>query len=150
MLAYVIDVLTRFRHNNPQKPQHQPHPHNNPNYGAKAQYAEAEDVSTPLSIADKKIVQEVTGNFLYYMLTSLGYIVAQQANPPEYKIQKVKQLLDYAATHPDAIITYHASDMVLAVHINTSYLSEKNTEADKGDISSCQTTRRSLPTMEQC
>ena len=116
MLAYVIDVLTRFRHNNPQKPQHQPHPHNNPNYGAKAQYAEAEDVYTPLSIADKKIVQEVTGTFLYYarefiptMLTALGPIAAQQANPTEHMMQKLKQLLDYAATHPNAILTYHAS-----------------------------------------
>ena len=37
---------------------------------------------------------------------------------------RVKLLLDYAATHPDAIITYHASAMVLTGHSNASYLSE--------------------------
>ena len=57
MLSYVTDALTRFLHDKPRKPQHQPYPHIKPNYGAKAQYAEAADVSPPLSIADKKNVQ---------------------------------------------------------------------------------------------
>jgi hypothetical protein len=33
------------------------------------------------------------------------------------------QLLDYIATHPDAIIRYHASDMILHIHSDASYLS---------------------------
>ena len=37
------------------------------------------------------------------MLTALGSIAKQQANPTENTIRKVKQLLDYATTHPDAI-----------------------------------------------
>ncbi len=36
---------------------------------------------------------------------------------------RVNQFLDYMATHPDANIQYHASDMVLNVHSNASYLS---------------------------
>ncbi len=39
-------------------------------------------------------------------------------------MQQTLQLLDYLATHEDAVLSYHASDMVLAVHRNTSYLSE--------------------------
>lgn len=35
-----------------------------------------------------------------------------------------KQLLDYVATHPDAAIRYHASDMILALDTDASYLSE--------------------------
>ncbi len=31
---------------------------------------------------------------------------------------------DYLATQEDAILSYHASDMVLAVHSDASYLSE--------------------------
>ena len=99
---------------------------------------EAADVSPPLSISNK-ISQEVTGTFLYYaravdptMLKALGYIAAQQYNPKEHMMQKVKQLLDYMATHPDAIITYHASDMVLAGHINALYLSEKKSKSRAG------------------
>jgi hypothetical protein len=37
---------------------------------------------------------------------------------------KVHQFLDYAMTHPDAMITYRASNMILAVHSDASYLSE--------------------------
>ena len=58
------------------------------------------------------------------ILISLGSISAQQANPTDQTMQKVKQLLDYVATHPDAVITYQASDMVLASHIDAFYLSE--------------------------
>ena len=57
-------------------------------------------------------MQEVTGTFLYYarainttMLTALGSIAKQQANPTENTIQKVKQSLDYATTFPDAIVS---------------------------------------------
>ena len=114
-------------------------------------------MSPPLSIANKTFVQEVKVVFLYYtralhptMLTALGSVAAHQEKPTEHTIQKVKQLLDYAATHLDGILTYHSNDLFLAGHRNTFYLSEKKTEADQGGIFSCQTTRRSLPTMEQC
>ena len=39
-------------------------------------------------------------------------------------MRNIKQLLDYAATHPDAAVTYRASNMVLAAHSDPSYLSE--------------------------
>jgi hypothetical protein len=36
------------------------------------------------------------------------------------------QMLDYLATHPDATIQYHASDMVLHIYSDASYLSVSN------------------------
>ena len=81
----------------------------------------------------KKIVQEVIGVFLYYappvdlmMLPALGTLATQQASPIQNTMKNLHQFLDYVATHPDAIITYYASNMVLAVHSNASYLSESN------------------------
>ena len=47
-------------------------------------------------------------------------------------MQKVKQLLDYATTHPDAIITYQASNMILAIHSDASYLSESKARSRAG------------------
>jgi hypothetical protein len=58
------------------------------------------------------------------MLTALGSIATQQANPTKNTMIKVKQFLDYASTHPDVIVTYQASGMVLAAHSDASYLSE--------------------------
>ena len=81
MLTYVQDVLTRFRHSHSHKPQHQPYPHSQITYGGKAQYATTEDNSQLLAPADKKIIQEITGTFLYYvraidatMLPALGLL----------------------------------------------------------------------------
>jgi hypothetical protein len=60
------------------------------------------------------------------MLPALGSLATQQANPTQNTKKLVHQFLDYAATHPDAIITYQASNMVLAGHSNASYLLETN------------------------
>ena len=66
------------------------------------------------------------------MLTPLGFIAAQKSNLTEKLMQKLKQLLDYAASHKYAIITYQASGMVLAGHINASYLPESKVQSRVG------------------
>ena len=38
--------------------------------------------------------------------------------------KKTLFFLNYAATHPDNVLTYNKSNMVLAVHSNTSYLTK--------------------------
>ena len=38
-------------------------------------------------------------------------------------MERVKQLLDYMHTDPNAVVHYHASDMILNVHSDASYLS---------------------------
>ena len=57
------------------------------------------------------------------ILTALGSLATQQAAPTENIMQKVKQFLDYAATHPNAIVTYKTSNTVLEIHSDTYYLS---------------------------
>ena len=47
-------------------------------------------------------------------------------------MNQVRQLLDYAATHPDANITYRASAMVLTGHSDASYLSEAKSRSRSG------------------
>jgi hypothetical protein len=139
MLDYVPEALTCFQHTPPRIPQHQPHPHVKPTYGAKAQYTEDVNTSLPLDKKGKKYIQEVIGTFLYYaccinstMLPALGSLTMQQASPTQNTKQLVHQFLHYATTHPNAIITYRASDMVLAGHSNASYLSETNARSRAG------------------
>jgi hypothetical protein len=43
-----------------------------------------------------------------------------------------KQLLDYIASQEEAILMYNASDMVLAIHSNASYLSEPKARSCAG------------------
>jgi hypothetical protein len=44
------------------------------------------------------------------------------------------QLLDYLATHPDAKIRFHASDMILHIHSDASYLSVSKARRRLGGI----------------
>jgi hypothetical protein len=139
MLDCVPEALILFQYAPPAKPQCQLYPHVKPVYGASKQYAVAIDTYPPLSKKNKKHVQEVVGMFLYYaqcvdstMLTVLGSIATQQANPTKDTMIKVKQFLDYAFTHPDAIVTYQANDVVLAAHSDASYLSEANARSQAG------------------
>ena len=87
----------------------------------------------------QKIIQEVARTFLYYyqavdvtMLPALSSIATQQTNPTKHTMAKVNQFFDYASPQPHAIITYHASDTVLVVHSDTSYLSESNARSRAG------------------
>ena len=66
------------------------------------------------------------------MLTTLGSIAMQQANPTERTMKKVKHFLDYAATHPNAIVTYQARNMVLFGHSYASYLSKSKDRSRAG------------------
>ena len=57
------------------------------------------------------------------MLVALGDISANQSRATEKTKNEINWLLNYASTHPDAQITYRASDMILRVHSDASYLS---------------------------
>jgi hypothetical protein len=83
-----------------------------------------------LNKAQKKRIQQIVSSFLYYVraveptiLMTLSEIALQQAAPTENTMEHVNQFLDYIWTHPDAIIWYCASDMILYVHSDALYLS---------------------------
>ena len=58
------------------------------------------------------------------VLMALSSIASEQTRVTTNMMAKAKQLLDYIATHPDATIRFRASDMILNVHSDASYLSE--------------------------
>jgi hypothetical protein len=85
----------------------------------------------PLNKAGKKFIQEVCRVFLFLargvgggLLPALSALASQQANPMEQTLVLCKQFLDYMASQDEAVLTYKASNMVLAIHSNASYLSK--------------------------
>ena len=138
MPGYCSEALQRFRHQCTKK-QDQPHQHSVPKYGANIQYAKKPDDSPLLNEQDKLFIQQVTGTFLYYaravdstMLVALSAIAAQQSSPTEETMRKTLKILDYVATHPDAILTYEKSDMVPNVHSDASYLTKSKARSRAG------------------
>ena len=51
-------------------------------------------------------------------------IATQQENATQHTAMLVTHMLNYCATFPDAIFTYDASDMILHIQSDASYLSE--------------------------
>jgi hypothetical protein len=85
--------------------------------------------------------RKVTGSVLYYsravdptVLMPLNVIATEQTKATEKTQAAMNQMLDYLATHPDATIRYHASDMILNIHINASYLSVSNARSRLGGL----------------
>ena len=98
-----------------------------------------DDTTPKLSADEIKRVQNIVGTLLYYaravdctLAAALSTISSQQANGTEATKKACHQLLDYVATHPDATVCYMASDMILAVHSDASYLSEAKSRSRSG------------------
>jgi hypothetical protein len=57
------------------------------------------------------------------VIMPLNDITTEQTTPTEKTKTAAGQVLDYLATHPDATIHFHASDVILQIHSEASYLS---------------------------
>jgi hypothetical protein len=111
-----------------------------PVYGAKTQYV-TKDETPPLTAKQCLTIQKVTGSVLYYaravdptVLIPLNDIATEQTKATEKTQAATNQMLDYLATHPDAAIRYHASDMILHIHSSASYLSVSNARSRLGGL----------------
>jgi hypothetical protein len=129
MPGYVSKVLSKFQHGARKHPQHTLSRYVTPVYGAKTQYA-MKDETPPLTAQQCPTIQKVSGSFLYYaravdptVLMPLNDIATEQTKTKEKAHSATNKLLYYLATHPDATIRYHASDMILHIHSDASYLS---------------------------
>jgi hypothetical protein len=61
-------------------------------------------------------------------------------NPTKDTMRCATQLLDYLGIQEEAILTYNASDMILAVHSNASYLRKPKACSKQVATSSYQAT----------
>ena len=83
------------------------------------------------------------------MMVALSAISSRQATPTEATMDKAKYFLDYVESHLDAILSYSASDMVLAAHSDASYLTKPKARSRSGGFFSCRTTHQNQKTTEQ-
>ena len=130
MAKYIKKALAKFQHNQPPHHQAQPHRWTPPVYGASVQTPPAPDTTATLNAKETKRVQEIVGTFLYLaravdptILVALNDISAKQSAPTRQTLTDLNQLLDYIACNDNPTIRYRASDMVLHIHSDGSYLS---------------------------
>jgi hypothetical protein len=139
MSNYIDNLLIKYNHPKPSKPQHSPHACREIVYGANQQLVPEPDNSALLDVAGIKQVQGIIGSLLYYaqaidnkLLATISTISAQQAKAMENMAKAVHQLLDYVATYPHDRITYCPSNMVLPAHSDASYLTEPQSRSQSG------------------
>jgi hypothetical protein len=112
-------------------------------YGAKTQYA-TKDETPPITAKQCLTIHKNTGSVLYYaravdptVLMPLNDIATEQTKATEKTQAATNKLLGYLATHPDATIGYHASDMILHIHSDASYLSVSNARSHLSGLFFC-------------
>jgi hypothetical protein len=134
--GYIKKLLQKYKHRIPAKPQHCPYAPAPKQYGAKAQAPLPVDISQKLSPDEIKEIQRVIESILYYahavditVLMALSSITIKQSKGTSDTMAKIKQLLDYLATYPDATTRFRASDMIMNIHSNASYLSESDAQS---------------------
>ena len=139
MNGYVKKALQRFEHLPPARLQHAPSAWTAPKYGEKVQYAAKEDDSPPLDKKEVKRLQEIIGTLLFYaravdstMLVALGSLASAQSQGTQATMRAAVHLLNYAASHPEAVVRYRASEMILHIHSDASYLSESKARSRSG------------------
>jgi hypothetical protein len=128
MPGYVQRQLEKYKHAVSLRPQHCPYSPEPKKYGAEAQSPLPVDTSDALDDKDIKRVQKIVGSILYYAravdMTALSTIASEQTKGTEHTLEKALQVLDYLATHPDATVRFRASDMIMNIHSDASYLTE--------------------------
>jgi hypothetical protein len=133
MPGYVNNFFNKFQ-------QHTPSKYVTPVYGAKMQYA-TQDETPLLSAKQCTTIQRITVSVLYYsravdptVLMPLNDIATEQTTATEKTQTATSQLLDYLVMHPDATIRFYASDMILHIHSDASYLSYSKTRSRLGGL----------------
>ncbi len=138
MPNYVTKALKQFQHI-AKKCQYAQYPCIPIHYGTKKQYAMQESKAPLLDNKAKQFIQQVCGKFLFLgravdstLPCPISAIASQSSKPIKDTMRQTLQLLDYLATQEDAVLSYHASNMVLAVHSNASYLSKPKARSRAG------------------
>lgn len=92
-----------------------------------------------LTSEEKLLVQQIVGVFLFYarcadptFLPAVNDIASDMTNPTTLLLDKCNRLLAYAASYPNNETIYTASDMLLHIQSDASYLSRSNARSVAG------------------
>ncbi len=112
MPGYIKNQLLKYEHIM-RRVQHRPYSPEPNKYGAGAQSPLPQDDSRKLTDKEIKQVQKIVGSILYYVravdmtiLMVLSLIVSEQRRGTERTLEKACQVLDYLASHPDAVVRF--------------------------------------------
>ena len=130
MPGYVKNALKKFNHKPSKRPEHAPHNWTAPIYGQRMQQRATQASTAPLSSPDEnQRIQAIVGTLLYYglgidstILVTLNNNGGQQSTATTNTEKKCAKLMHYLHTHPNAVVRFHASNMILYIESDAAYL----------------------------
>jgi hypothetical protein len=130
MPEYVSNILTRFEVPTDGKAQYGPAKYEC-SYGRDAQLTNVES-NIMLSAERKERIQQIVGCCSFYaravdptVLVATNRLGSQQAHPTDNTDDGADMLLQYLATYPVVKTVFRASDMILRISSDSSYLTEQ-------------------------
>jgi hypothetical protein len=139
MPKYVPHMLAQFYPNLTIKGKHTPGVYVPPRMGKKSQEPTKEDASKPLGPQGVKRVQQIVGSGLYLaraidatIVPAVGKVSSEQAQPTEQVLLDAERVLQYLSMYPNNQLVYKASDMILHIHSDASYLSRTKSRSVGG------------------
>jgi hypothetical protein len=131
MPGYIKKKLQEYNHALPWHMQTCPYSPEPKKIGEDAQTPLAIDSSLLLDKKGLKQVQKIVGSILYYaravdmtVLMALSAITVEQTKATAKTMGRCIQLLNYLARNLEAKVRYYASDMIMNIHSDASYLLE--------------------------
>jgi hypothetical protein len=130
MDGHAWQALIKFGHPAPRRAQHAPHKWIAPVHGSRKPQNPTERCSaTKLNKAGAIRVQSVNGTFMCHgrgvdpcILVALNDVSTEQAAPTAETLEKTEMPMDHPHTCPNAVIRFHASDMILKSTTDAAYL----------------------------
>jgi hypothetical protein len=131
MPGYITKKLQEYSHVVLKAVQNCPYAPAPKQFGSEAQRPLPPNSSPRLDKKGVRRVQQIVGSILYYaravdmtVLMALSLLAIEQTKATEKTLAKCVQLLDYLAHHSTAKVRFYASDMIMYIHSDASYLSE--------------------------
>ncbi len=131
MPGYIKKKLQEYKHLLLGRIQYCPYSPEPKKFGSDAQAPLLPDATPVLDTKRIKQIQQIVGSILYYahvvdmtVLMALSSIAVEQIKASEKTMERCIQLLDYLASNSKAKVRFHASDMIMNIHLDALHLSK--------------------------
>jgi hypothetical protein len=128
MPGYIKSAIHKYQHAAPTRPEYAPHAWNPHVYSAEIQYVEKKK-NPAFSTKDVNKLQQLTGTLLYYsrdvdqtLIIPINVLASEHSKATADTADKVTR------------IRYHASDMILYIQSDASYLSDRGAKSKAGGL----------------
>jgi hypothetical protein len=141
MPKYIPHMMSQFYHERPLKGKLSPAVYTAPHWGDKLQAPTREDNTPLLDATQIKRVQQIVGSCLFYaraidstFLPATCAVSSEQSKPTQKVLEDAERILEYAHLHPNNKLVFKASDMILHIKSDASYLSRSKSRSVGGGV----------------